>query len=173
MHHLTRCPAWALTLLTFAVMFVQDSRAGEFDLWDLTGTDLVGNTSYRGGTEDLWDLVGAQWTSTTSSKNATDDLWDIIGTQVLPSTNSVEFKGLGIILSVTPTVSDSKGSSEPLFVLLPDETWFNFGTQRNPRWEPISEDEFQLLIAELEKQDFGLIADVFEDGALILHFAPI
>ncbi|MEZ6052164.1 MAG: hypothetical protein R3C02_12350 [Planctomycetaceae bacterium] len=70
-------------------------------------------------------------TSTTSSKNATDDLWDIIGTQVLPSTNSVEFKGLGIILSVTPTVSDSKGSSEPLFVLLPDETWFNFGTQRN------------------------------------------
>ncbi|MCA9078082.1 MAG: hypothetical protein KDA93_23835 [Planctomycetaceae bacterium] len=152
MNRFTCRPFRALTTLIVAASFVSETRAGEFDLWDLTGTDLVGNTS-SGGVED--------------------DIWDLLGSGVAGNQSSVEFKEFGIVLSVTPTVSESKERAEPLFVLFSDETWFNFGTERNPRWEPISEDEFQLLIAALEKQDFGLIADVYEDGALILHFAPI
>lgn len=144
-----RCSACALTLLIVAATFVPEVHAGGEDIWDLLGTDVVNPTSSRG---------------------VDDDIWDLLGSGVAGSQSTVEFQDVGIVLSVTPTVSDSKERTQSLFVLFPDETWFNAGTDRNPRWEPISEDEFQLLFEGLEKHDYGLIAELYEEGRLILQF---
>ncbi|MCA9109529.1 MAG: hypothetical protein KDA52_06255 [Planctomycetaceae bacterium] len=149
MNHLTRCPASGLALLIVTAAFASETCAEEPDLWNLLGTNGVNRTSSRG---------------------VDDDIWDLMGSGVAGSQSTVEFQDIGIVLSVTPTVTDSKERAQPLFVLFPDETWFNIGTAHTPRWEPISKDEFQLLFEQLEKQDDCLIAELYEEGRLILQF---
>jgi hypothetical protein len=106
------------------------------------------------------DPSGCQW-------DADGNCWMFTPMPIRDHTRPVEFRDVGIILSVTPIVGDSKAESHPLFVLLDDAIYVNVGTEREPRWEPIGEREFWFLVAEFEQAGFGLVTEVVEEELIV------
>lgn len=90
--------------------------------------------------EDIWDFLGSDVQSRDD-----EDIWDLFGPDVI-----------------------LRGPTSPAFVLDRDNIFLNVGTDREPRWEQITEREFWQLIDELEDAGFELVAKELPDEEFIV-----